>query len=76
LIDLRKKHPALSRGDYELVEVTKKRLIFKKKKDNDKVIVLISLEEEPFELNKECIDLISGESIYKFRKGIYYLEIT
>ena len=74
LINLRKKHSALSRGTYELIDAKEKRLIFKKNYEDNEIIIFISLEDKPFDLKKEYLDLILGERVHMVGKGIYYLQ--
>jgi len=74
LIDLRKAHPALSSGRYELIILEENLLLFKKKSEDDEIKVLIYTGEQEYLLDKEYLDLIRNTKVSKIEKGIYYLQ--
>jgi glycosidase len=74
LIKLRRVHPSLSSGSYELITSEENLLIFKKKAACDEIKVLIYTGEQEYQLDKEYFDLIRDTKVLKLKKGIYYLQ--
>ncbi|MBL5981121.1 hypothetical protein HWHPT5561_05810 [Petrotoga sp. HWH.PT.55.6.1] len=74
LIKLRRVHPSLSSGSYELITSEENLLIFKKKAAYDEIKVVIYIGEQEYHLDKEYLDLIRNTKVLKLKKGIYYLQ--
>ncbi|PNS02302.1 hypothetical protein X928_00575 [Petrotoga miotherma DSM 10691] len=74
LINLRKVHPSLSSGSYELLTSEENLLIFEKKAVYDEIKVVIYTGEQAHQLDKEYFDLIKNAKVLTLKKGIYYLQ--
>ena len=66
LIKAHKESDALTNGSYENLHVTNKQLVFERKTDSERVIVMINLDENEYtaHFNAGCgcgVDLITGE---------------